>query len=78
MWPGKRCRSRRKNLQLPVWVLKILCLLVVRYCGVRFLCGKYRDYDAGMLHMPGLVVVYVIEHSLCRGYECLSTFICGD
>ena len=58
-----------KNLQLPVWVLNTLCLLMTQYQDVRLFYGEYQDYNAGMLRMPGLVVVDVIGYRLCRGHE---------
>ena len=47
-----------------MWVLTILCLLLARHHGVRFLYNKYLDYAAWILYMPGLVVVDVIGHYL--------------
>ena len=53
-----------KNFQLPIRVLKTLCLLTVWHCGVWLPCGNYRDNEAELRCTPGLVVADATGHRL--------------
>ena len=50
-------------------MIETLCLLATQHCGKGFLYNEYQDYNAGVIRMPGLVVVDVIGHRLCRGHD---------